>query len=242
MLTQIVIFMLLSTGSVLGATIVKKRYEEFLPITCSAIVLILFLFGICGNLNAGVYFLCILSVVLYLLSIYIIWEKKCLKEALKNIFTGAFVIFAILFCTLSFLDKGKLMVEWDEFSHWGDIVKVMVTLDDFGTNPDSHSICQAYPPGMSLFQYFVQKIYSICSGKNNFNEWRLYFAYQIFALSFFFPFLKKLNNKNMFGIVSSGFLIFVSPLLFYHDFYSSIYIDPFLGILEGMGLVMIFVH
>lgn len=114
-------------------------------------------------------------------------------------------------------------------------------MDDFGTNSLAHSSFQSYPPGMSLFQYFVVKLNSILT-KNLFEESYLYVSYQIFFISFFMPFLKGLKWKKPLVILVSAVTVFLTPLFLYSDVYTKIYIDPFLGILSGTGMAMIFLH
>ena len=61
MVSLILWFVFLSSGSVLCAAVWGKKYEEALPVTCSALVLLLFLFGIAGILKTGVLFVCFLG-------------------------------------------------------------------------------------------------------------------------------------------------------------------------------------
>lgn len=55
MISILLWFAALSSGSVLCAAIWKRRYEEILPITCSIIVMVLFLCDIAGSLFWGGY-------------------------------------------------------------------------------------------------------------------------------------------------------------------------------------------
>lgn len=241
MLSLVIFFALISSGSVLCAAVWNRKYEEIVPITCSCIVMILFLFGIIGVLETGVIFICILGVGLYVFAmIWSITQNK-IKDAVLNILTPAFFVYIFSLVFFAFFIGGKMLWRWDEFSHWGDIVKVMTILNDFGTNPESHSTFQSYPPGMSLFQYVLQKI-NMWVTKTEFSEWRLYFAQQVFCLSFFMPFLKKIKKESIFQTLGYALVIFLVPLLFFDDFYTSIYIDQVLGILTGTGLAMILWH
>lgn len=40
----------------------------------------------------------------------------------------------------------------------------MSELNDFGTNPAYKSMFPTYLPGMALFQYFLQEIYTLVTG------------------------------------------------------------------------------
>lgn len=185
-------FAALSSGSVLCAAIWKRRYEEILPITCSIIVMVLFLCGIAGSLFFGGILVCILGIGTYITAALWVIRNKDWTTFAKNIFTPGFLAFIIIFACVCLFNFGRVAYYWDEFSHWADIVKVMTTLNDFGTNPESYSIFRSYPPGMSLFQYYALKL-SEWTTSVPFNEWQLYAAYQIFLFSFMLPFIKELK-------------------------------------------------
>ena len=158
MLINLIFLGLLSSGSALCAVKFKKKYEEILPITCMGLSLILFFFGIVGYLKTGVKFVCALGMVCYLLTLVeFIKKRKNFMESVKcfskNFFTPGFIVYLAIFILLSITIDGLRPKKWDEYSHWVDIVKVMTTLNDFGTNPESYSLFKSYRPGMSLFQY-----------------------------------------------------------------------------------------
>lgn len=239
MISLIVWFAIISSGGVLGAAVWKRKYEEILPITCSIIILVLFLFGIAGKLFFGAMMVCILGLVAYGVAVGWIIKKKEINLFASNFFSVGFWVFVIVFICVTWFNLGKLTDSWDEFSHWADIVKVMATLDDFGTNPEAESMFQSYPPGMSLFQYFLQKLYQ-WTASDIFSEWRLYLAYQMFVFALMVPFIQGFDIRKPLKWLSSLIVLFLSPLLFYQTIYTTIYIDPFLGILAGTGFATIF--
>lgn len=231
-------FLLISSGSALCCAIFQKKYEDVLPITCSGIVLILFLFGIFGYLKTGVVVSCLLGIGFYIAAIFWILKHKTIRAWLENFFSSGFFTFLIWSVILIFALYGKVLHSWDEFSHWGDIVKVMVYIDDFGTNPMSGSMFPSYPPGMGLFQYMLQKINLWISG-GTFSEWLLYVAYHMFAFSFLVPFIKGKGKKGIFYAILAVGILFLVPTMFYEEYYTTLYIDPFLGIVSGAGIARI---
>lgn len=241
-MTQIVILLVLMTGSVIGCAAGKKRFEELLPITCAGIVLLLFLTGIFGVLKLGVSLVLLISFFLWILSLIWILRKKEWKVFLKYFLTPGCLVFVVLYFLLSILNRDMMVYEWDEFSHWADIVKVMVNIDDFGTNPNSGSLFASYPPGMALFQYFFQEIYLRIKPEEIFSEWRLYFAYQVFFLTFLMPFLKHLSFKEPLKILEMGITIWIGPMLIFSNIYSSLYIDAILGFVSSAGIATVFLQ
>ena len=245
MLTNLIFLAVISSGSTACALFFNKKYEDILPITCIGIVLILFVFGILEHLTLGFYAILIAAFLIYLITAVSLLKRKertKFQKFLQNIITPGMLVFAAAFFVLSILNVGKMASSWDEFSHWIDIVKVMTTLDDFGTNPASYSSFQSYPPGMSLFQYFLQKCYLLCHPNGMFNEWRAYFAFQILLFGMFTPFFHNCSFKKPLGIVSVSAIVFLSPLVFYSNIYSATYIDAFVGAAAGAGFAAILIY
>lgn len=123
----------------------------------------------------------------------------------------------------------------------------MTTLDDFGTNPASWSLCPSYPPGMTLFQYFLQRIVLFFEPDDGFHEASIYVAYQVFFASLLFPLFKGRSFREPLPILLICTGIFITPALFFDGvndvgFYNSVYIDPILGILAGAGFAMVFLN
>lgn len=233
---SIVVFLLLiSSGSVFASSYFNKKYEEVLPITCFGIILISFLFGIIGLLRFSTIVICLIGLILYIFAI-----KKAVKEKnssiLKLIFTPAFYVFLILMCFVIIGVYNKVITGVDEYSHWGDIVKVMTLLDTFGTNHNAHSLFASYPPAMSLFQYTLEEINFFISGEN-FSEWLTYLTYDILAIAFVLPVCSKFNENKVFSFITYVILIATFPFAFYLSSYFSLYIDSFLSFLIASGLI-----
>ncbi len=246
MLTNLLFLIIILCGVVAGIFLTKRRFEELLPINTMGIILILFLTGILGiPLSVGAVIVIILYIGIFACSgVFTIKKEKgqTVRHLKDNLLTPAFVVFLFIFFALSYFDNGKLATGWDEFTHWIDSVKTMVTVDDFVTNPASGSMFSNYPPSMSLFQFFLERLYLWMHPGELFNEWRVYFAYQILSVSLIMPFLKKLQFRRPVEIILLPLIILLAPVLLYKDFYMSLYIDAFLGVCAGCGMAYIFIH
>ena len=247
MLTQIVLLVILISGSVFGSAVCKKRFEDLLPITCTSIVVLLFLYGILRILKQGFFVVLVFSIFLWIYSLAFLIKNKSWISFAEFFFTPAFFVFVAAYLVLTYTNYGMMAASWDEFSHWADIVKAMVSIDDFGTNPAAHSMFQSYPPGMSLFQYFFERVFLLFNKNKVFSEWRLYFSYQILFLSFLMPFLRDLNFKKIsvnyiFKMFLTAVLCCLGPMLIFNNIYNVILIDAFLGLIAGTGVAMIFVR
>lgn len=246
MLVNLIFLLIISSGSIFCTVKFEKKYEEILPVTCLGYTLILFLSGILGNLIYGFYFVLIVSAFMYagcfiLLVNQIHKDRQYLKKVIRNIITPGFCFFFMFYLCSSLVLRGLLAHSWDEFSHWIDIVKVMTQLDDFGTNPLSHSAFKTYPPLMSLFQYMMQKVFLLIHPEAGFMEWRCHFAWQILSVSVFLPLFSKIERGRIIETLSLAGIILLVPPVFYYTVYSTAYIDPFLAVLTGSGFSAVIV-
>ena len=228
-MTLILFFLCLSSGSVYAAARWGRKYEELLPVTGCAIVAVLFFFGVLGLLETGFWAVCALCLGLYLLAGITALRKKSWRPLAKNIFTPGFFLFVLFQLLFAFCNYGRLLAHTDEFSHWGDIVKVLFQLGTFGTNPEADSLFGSYPPGMALMQYFLQML------NGSFSEWLLYYAYQVFGVTLFMPLCRRVK-KGFPGWLLFAAGVFCGPLLFFPEYYQTILIDGFLGLLAGAGV------
>ncbi len=102
------------------------------------------------------------------------------RHELKKLFVGSnklsLILIFLLGIFLFIVIQGRHLIMYDDFSHWGTIIKEMSLTNRL---PDSSSeiiIFQAYPPGSALFVYFINKFIG-------FTEGRMLFAQAIFMLS-----------------------------------------------------------
>ena len=228
-------FAVLLSGSVFAAARFGRKFEEILPITCMGIVLVLFLFGAVGILGAGVYAVLITAVCFWA---YGLWRlvRGGGKQLIMSMVTPGFAVFCILFALLMLGDYGMLSTGWDDFSHWQLCVRKMMVLEDFAANPASGIYYQSYPPAMALFQYFFQKLRYLLDGGAEFSEWRLFLAYQVLMIAPAMPFFRGLSLPKA---ALAGVCLFVLPLLFIGETYILLYIDSFVGMLAGCGLLAV---
>lgn len=241
MLVNLLFLAVISSGSFLCSIKFNKKYEELLPVTCMGIGFVLFLSGMIGYLKIGAVLVFGIAAVLYALAVV---EAAKNKDGLKitsrkfvnNFFSVGFFCFIIIYFILSVSLEGLLAKEWDDFSHWTDIIKAMTTMNDFGTNPESYSLFNSYPPAMALFQYLLQKINRFCGSGETFSEWRCFFAYQVYFISIIMPALKDSKHKRVIPNITFMAVVLLTPLMFFDFVYNSSKIDPFLAMLASAGL------
>lgn len=232
----IILYLVLLSGCFFGCVYSSRRFEELLPLWCIAIVLIMFLFGITGFLAAGAYFILPLSLAVCVVGAFRL-KRAGAEDFRARFFSPSFWLFALLYLVLIVFNYGRLILAWDDHSHWGDVVKVMTTMDVMSTSPLSLSLFKEYPPGLALFEYLLQKLIVLCGGE--FTEWPMFLSYQVLFFSLMFPFFRNLDFKKLYSYIIIV-VLFLSPLPLYREVMSQLMVDPFLGIAFGCALGHLF--
>lgn len=232
MINLIIGYLIIQIISIFYSIKFKKNIGYTFVLSIFSIIMTLYLCGLFNLLSIGVYVIEIISICLLIYEF--IYFKKNKKELKTTIINKENLIFLIMYIGLILLHNGRMVSSWDEFSHWGDVVKAMFTINDFSTSPKSMSQFQSYPPAMSLFQYFFVKI------GNNYVESNLYIAYQLLFVSLIMPFISK--SKKVFDSIIIAITAMLVPLILNGNFYTTIYIDSILGIMFGYLLLTIMLN
>lgn len=240
-LTILIFLLIICSFSVYAGAKFHKRFEEVLPITMMGMAAVLFLSGFLGVLKVGLWIILVLTMLFYLLSLYA-WiraenKKEFFQTFLNHFCTPGFFIFITLYFLFAYSFHGMKAIAWDDFTHWIDSVKVMSLFDDFATNPKGYSMFASYPPGLSLLQYCIQKIYGVISSHTGFSEWLNYFVYHIFFIAVLLPFTRKLQFKQWALLAAFILIAILVPISFSIHFYTSAYIDSLLSIVATAGFL-----
>jgi hypothetical protein len=222
------------------AVFLKRKLAETIFLSVTTIVVVLYCFGLIniqGCLLYGIYTIVLFA---FLCLTFLIYKQIKIKNILKDteIIQGL-LLYLILLSFSLFINFGMVFHHWDEFSHWGIVVKYFYNVDAFATlqNSDFNKIMfPQYFPGVSLFQYFFSRFDS------DFIEYYSYVAKNILYFSLFLPLISNLFNKAKW-IKSIFFLIiFILIPLQRESFYSSLYVDEILGAFFGFILVYYFIY
>ncbi len=134
----------------------------------------------------------VLMVLLALSFVAVFWFKKDLrKEFRKNYFSLGFWGFLTIYIFATILNLKRGFSVWDEFSHWGMMLKEMIRLDKFYYVDESNlMVHKDYPPIQQLFELFWMKL---CGG---FNEIAAERSARVLSFSFILPILESLPLKK----------------------------------------------
>jgi len=237
MLSLLVFFLVIAALPALCAAGSDRKFEEALPLSVSALVLLSYVLGLSGLLRTAPFALLTWTVLCYLLAAIRLFRRKSgRKTMLCSFFTPGFFLYLIAFFYFAALDYGRLAWEFDALSHWADVVKAMVQTGALSTSPLSHSTFQSYPPGVSLFQYLSEELSMLLGG--GFAEWRLYHAFQVFVLAFLFPVFRELDFRHVSGWLMA-LACLLAPTFLFPNVYFFIYVDPVLGVIAASGLATV---
>ena len=201
-----------------------RPFAEAFPAAVLGVIFTLYVFGLAGLLRIGVYF--VYAAGLFALAFGALTLSKQKKQTGKfciKLAPGAVVAAAALLL-IYFATRGRMLLNWDEFSHWSTVVKNMYIFDKFGSCAESTAIYKSYPPAVSLLQYYFMRL------EPAFSEAALYRAKDVLTLSLLLPFFRSIRWGEWKRLLLTAFLALVLPLCDYYYFYRSIHVDGLMGL------------
>ena len=194
--------------------IFKTKFEISLPFTFISGSLVLYIFSFFSQLKIGYYALCIPCIITILLLVKIAFNKKdVFRLFINNYINLPLLLFVIIYFVIFIIYRKSGFNHWDEFNHWGPMVREMIKYNTFYSIPESlMEIHKDYPPFFSLIGSLFCHFYYI-----DYLESRMYIGHITFMISLFFPIFSLFDIKErktylplIFGIISIilfGFII-----------------------------------
>lgn len=110
-----------------------------------------------------------------------VWQKRGQRLLVPDGSPGRllWVAVTVLFFVLYAINRPKMFHDWDEFSHWGTVIRTIFGANTFHFDPNPLYF-QDYPPGTALFAYFVLSVLG-------YSEGGAYFAYALILLAHCIP-------------------------------------------------------
>ena len=223
----IIMFIAIAIISIVIAIKLKIRVEQAIPITVIGLVILVYLTGILGNLKIGIFliYLIILISTIYLIY-YLIRYKVERKSFINKYLTPGIAIYGLMYIIFVILNKNRIFENYDEFNHWGLIVKDMYLNDNFAFQRETVTLFNDYPPFTAIFEYILLKFSS------SYSEDIIIIANNILAMSIMMPIFKKTSwDKNIIWAVVITPIIMCIPMIVFEKFYFNILVDGFMGLL-----------
>lgn len=168
----------------------KVKLEFSIGIIFVSVGSVMFLAGILNVMKEIAIIICFCGLLLSFLSVYEKESVRCVISA-GTIFFG---ITCIFFVALLYGDK---FTNYDNFSHWALVLKVLMRENRFPNFMDTDIMFQSYPLGSASFIYYVCKILGVHA------EWLQMYAQAMLMsgiLVSLFAFSKKWQSNLLLGM------------------------------------------
>lgn len=215
----------------LTVSLSKKPFGKCLPLTMMLSTFVMY-FGqlVFKTFQAGE------GILIFLLTGSLVWMgiKWRKKDSLfkENYFSYGFWAFLAVYLIYLWVDFGRNFNAWDEFSHWGIMVKEMLRTDRFYSEDISHLLVhKEYPPFVAVFEM------TWCQICGRYSEMAVSMAIHVFSLCLLVPGLleeeKMKRGKKAFGIgfFFAVFFVLVISAFDVYGIFHTIYTDMFMPIL-----------
>ena len=156
--------------------------------------------------------------------------KHGAKAFFKAFAREGFVFYAISAVLTYVAVNGDILTVFDDFSHWGLIVKQMLLNDSYPTF-DSYILFQSYPPGSATFIYYFARL----AGGGE-DIWL--FAQAMMILSCILPLFTFSRGKH--PVITLAFALLLTNFIFvFNILILSLYVDTLLA-MAGAGTMLYF--
>ena len=206
----------------------NKNLLEVFPIGLISLIFLVYILMFFFSFSISVYISIFISFFIFVYTLFKIFKEKdnILKSKIVN-YELLFIFGVYLFVT--FISWNKGFGGWDDYSHWGIMIKETLRLDTFYSVGESTlTVHKDYAPFITIFESIWIKIL------NNYSEAYSIRAIQFISFSFIFSKI-KLNKKNIIKIII-GIVITCSIEDLSYLFYNTIYLDPLVAITIGYCL------
>lgn len=152
-------------------------------------------------------------------------EKRKQKKFYKKYFTPGVLIYGFLYIAFVILNTNRIFENYDEFNHWGLIIKDMYINDNFAFEREAVTAFNEYPPFTAVFEYILLKF------STTYSEDIIIIANNILSVSILMPIFKKVNwDKSIKWVLVILPTIIGIPMIIYEKFYFNILVDGLIGI------------
>ena len=216
----ILVLCIICSFTVFSMLLWNRQFEETIGLSVLFLGFILYIFGLVGFLEIGVYTVLILAIVSFV-ALIIIYNRKDLT--LKKMFNPSMILFGILFVGLLVYNRGSWYTRSDEYIHWGTAVKDMYYFNSLSRHVYTTIAAIDYPPFATLIEYF----FTYWNGL--FSEPMTYVGYQTVVITMMMACWKTEKKYSLFTlpIVIATILV---PIMFINDSYCTVYADCLLGV------------
>ena len=212
----------------------KENPERITLMALLANVLLFYLFSIFHLMNVGAGIIMAVNFAFFIPVIrQLLREPAAYRRFLTPAMTVYFMLIPVLYAATYYLE----FVQWDEFSHWGFVSKLLFCNGRLNCELDNYLEHASYPPGIPLIGVFIHK----CFSWYVFGENIIFFANSLTVLTIMLSFASDDNKSANIPIklcaITGGCM-----LLFFMigDWVCLVYSEPLLISLGSLILFRVF--
>ncbi len=232
-----IMYFILANG--LLVLISKKSFGKCLPVMMMINAFVYFFSQVIFHTFKVGFVVNVLFAIIFIIAlIYMKIKGKNFDTLKENFFSTGFYAFLIAYVIISIFDLNRTFTAWDDFSHWGMMVKEMFRIDKLYSVPTSTlMVHKDYPPIMQLLELF----FSHLIGK--YDESSLIRFVRLSCFVLFLPALDHIGKFDKKNIIIKTIIImgiaFLTFMLFDEGVIHSIYNDYVMTIVVSYLIIHI---
>ncbi|MBR2696003.1 MAG: hypothetical protein IKE48_00675 [Parasporobacterium sp.] len=243
MLSTIIMLLIVLLVSWAVSRIWNQRIEGCVPIVLMGTMIFLYIFYLFNLLQIGRFLVYAVFAALIILAIVKSVKQKGEggNDVVSYPFTPAIALFLALCITFLIFALSMKPSVWDELRLWAAMPKALHFSEALQVGEGSllYSTMQSYPPGMALLIYFFTAL------SPGYSYGSAFAIYWIFSAALILPAMKKYRWSQWYVVPLVFFVFILIPIILtvngggasgdWAYYYTSLYIDPMLGIFLGMA-------
>lgn len=217
----------------------KKPYGYSMPVTMIVVTFVFY----CGQFIFKTFDVAFyISVVAAIGAVVLLVIKRKDSEFISRILSNGLWTFLIVYFMFALIDYRRHVSDWDEFSHWGKMVKEMLRIDRFYSEPMSLSfVHQDYPPFIPLLEVIW------CKASGGFSEASMTMGLHVFEFSLIVPWVSDRFDRKKATWLERRlcellFFIVIAAVVIEFDFsgFNTVYTDIVMPMMYAyvIGLIM----
>ena len=239
-----IVLVMMAVSAVALAIVTGRKTEDTLPVIFTGTVVFLYGFYCVDLLLVGRILVYIAYGILVGIAVFFICKKKYQGKITSLIVTPGMVFFVAL-TAFFFLWLSRMQPSvWDELRLWAASPKALhyATSLQVGEGSLLYGTMQSYPPGMSLFIYFLTALTA------SYPDAAPFVAMPVLAAVLVLPAFSEMTFRKWRWIIPALVLFLLFPALLtingnhasgdWAYYYLSLYIDAFLGVVMGSAFFL----
>lgn len=210
----------------------KLPYEFILPIVFTLIGIIMFIAGILNIMKEIVILICFIGCVIFGIKLF----KRKIK--FRELLNSNFIILFLIFLYITIVCSRMNLLHYDNFSHWGLIVKNIFINNKLPNFENSVIGFKNYQPGSACFIYYFGALVGKSEGSMIIAQNYLLVAYFFSLLAFTNSAVKPKNKKHL--ILKVMIMIAYLFVLFGNVVFNDLLVDTLIAVMSIFSFVLLY--